>query len=1274
MGKILSILFLALLGLVYSVQAQVGQGGIKGKVVDEKGEPIPFANVVAKQKGNIISGTQTDFDGFFTIKPLQPGNYDVESSFIGYQSVLTNGVVVKGDKLTFQDFKLSSSAVNLEAVQVFDYAVPLIDKDNTTGGETVTRDDISKLPGRSATDVTKTVGGMLSKDDGQGKLNARGARDDANFVYIDGVKIRNGGNLPKAALEQVSVITGGLPAQYGDATGAIISITTRGAAREYSGGVDYLTSGYKIGDQVRGLDVTGYNLLEFNATGPLIWKKDSAGKKVDPILGFFIAGNMNHTVDPLPNGMGVWKVKDAVQDSLIHDPLRFNPSGSGTYINQSFLRLNDLEKIKTRQNVATKSVSLNAKLDLNINKNTTLTFGGSYEATDKNDDFYRNDLSENSPNGNLKAYQLMNTHHNPQYVTKDYRIFGRLTQRFGNENSNSAKSSSTIKNAYYTIQADYQNNTTGNWDEKLKDNVFAYGFYGNFNSLKQRQYDFGRDSVTGLQGLIQKTFEDTLVAFTPNLNYNPEGALITKGFYDLYKWQGQDSKGNYVYDYDLAGDNLRNLNNISLAGGLRNGDFPQDLYSMWRLPAYINNNYSRAQQEQYRLNAIGSADIGNHALTIGFEYEQRIDRSYDVSPVGLWTLGRQLVNKHITNLDLAHPHITQVGTFSQFDYDRLNAAPDSAWGGGFSGDDPQSFFDYNLRKKLGLNPDGTDWIDFDSYNPETYSLDMFSADELLNLGSSYVTYYGYDHAGHKKTDYGADWVNKFFTAKDQYGNYKREVAPFTPIYNAGFIQDKFSFDDLVFNVGLRVDRYDANQKVLNDPWVLFPTVKAGEDLSKYGLTSEYNIPGNIGSDYVVYVDNVKSPTSIVGFRDGNVWYNKDGVEISDPSILEGPSGTVSPLLVDKDKTTPQDINETSFKDYKPRTAVMPRISFSFPVSDEALFFAHYDVLAKRPGGGNRLDIVNYFFLNQLGSSVIGNPDLGLERTIDYELGFKQKLNGTSAITITSFYREFRDMVNVLNLQQAYPRKYITYTNSDFATVKGFTVSYDLRRMGNIRGKVAYTLQFAEGTGSNTTSSLGLARSGKPNLKTLIPLSFDQRHTIIANIDYRYGVGADYNGPQGFWRNIFENFGANAVFNVGSGTPYSRRKLPFGTNVFDGSTSALSGQLNGARLPWTFTINVGLDKSLDLKWGKTESGDAKKVTPLTIYMQIENVLNRLNVIDIYSATGNPDDDGYLTAPQFQNEFKSAADEASFRQLYYAKMYSGANYSLPRRMKIGIRLDF
>ena len=89
---------------------------------------------------------------------------------------------------------------------------------------------------------------------------------------------------------------------------------------------------------------------------------------------------------------------------------------------------------------------------------------------------------------------------------------------------------------------------------------------------------------------------------------------------------------------------------------------------------------------------------------------------------------------------------------------------------------------------------------------------MFSPDELLNSGSSLVYYYGYDIYGNKLTS--NPTLKDFFEKQDSQGNYSREIASFQPIYTAGYIQDKFAIDDLIFNIGLRVDRYDANQKVL----------------------------------------------------------------------------------------------------------------------------------------------------------------------------------------------------------------------------------------------------------------------------------------------------------------------------------------------------------------------------------------------------------------------------------------------------------------------------
>ena len=56
-----------------------------------------------------------------------------------------------------------------------------------------------------------------------------------------------------------------------------------------------------------------------------------------------------------------------------------------------------------------------------------------------------------------------------------------------------------------------------------------------------------------------------------------------------------------------------------------------------------------------------------------------------------------------------------------------------------------------------------------------------------------------------------------------------------------------------------------------------------------------------------------------------------------------------------------DVRAESFEDYKPQTNFMPRVAFSFPISDEANFFAHYDVLTKRPTTGNRLDPSDYYY-------------------------------------------------------------------------------------------------------------------------------------------------------------------------------------------------------------------------------------------------------------------------------------------------------------------------
>jgi hypothetical protein len=60
--------------------------------------------------------------------------------------------------------------------------------------------------------------------------------------------------------------------------------------------------------------------------------------------------------------------------------------------------------------------------------------------------------------------------------------------------------------------------------------------------------------------------------------------------------------------------------------------------------------------------------------------------------------------------------------------------------------------------------------------------------------------------------------------------------------------------------------------------------------------------------------------------------------------------------------------------------------------------------------------------------------------------------------------------------------------------------------------------------------------------------------------------------------------------------------------------------------------------------------------------------------VYAATGNADDDGYLTAPQFQPFINGQIDPVAFRDMYNLRVNDPRNFSLPRRMRIGAILNF
>ncbi len=1234
---------------VLSVHAQVGTGSLKGKVTDKKtGEPLPFVSILIENRGTQVSGGSSDFDGNYFIKPVDPGTYDVVVSYVGYQTMRQTGVVINSNIITFLNLALNSAGIELKDVEVIAYSVPLIQKDGGASGGTVTRDQIAKMPGRSANSIATTVAGASDAGTGGG-ISIRGSRTENTYYYIDGVKVPAGAGtgLPKSAIEEVQVITGGVPANYGDVTGGLINITTRGPSRTFFGGVEYLTSGYKVGDDITdiiGLDKYAFNQLEASLSGPLLFKRDSVGNKEKPLIGFFLSGQYTNVVDPSPSYLGDIRVNPTLRSQLLANPAVLLPAGGNDYTigyGSQFLRTGDVETVKTRQNAGQTSYLASGKIDITTTPTVTLTVGGSFDYSNRQD-YNRNN-------------SLLNPENNVRTKETTWRSFIKYTQRFTNR-SEEEERTATIKNAFYSLQFDYSHYQNSVQDYTHGDDLWNYGYVGRFNTYRAPQFE--------LQGArwVQIGERDTLVTFSPG-SANPALAALNSFYFNALPHEqypipnlfgAQITGGDYLGYY-------QDFTETSNRGVLWNGARPLSLYDLWNNIGRREGTYSKRNNDQIRFTATGSADIGQHAVSLGVEYEQLTQRRYDLAPVGLWTRARQLTNFHLQNWESDTMPASQIveipGSPFPFFYHRR-----------LVGDD-QQFFDRSLRSSLGLDPNGSDYIDVDALSPDVFALDMFSPDELINNGNGLVNFVGYDYLGNVLTRKPS--FDDFFDAKDERGAYTRQQAPFEPIYMAGYVMDKFAFDDIIFNVGVRVDRYDANQNVFKDKYLWREAYKAGDAVPDADLRNALsNRPSNIGDDYVVYVNSYESPSQIKGYRDGDTWYNANGVELTDGNSLQE-GGSIRPYLIGGDQRTDlsgSPLSKGAFTDYTPVVNVMPRVAFSFPISDEAVFFAHYDVLTQRPSSGqSRINLAALAYIENTGD-VQTNPALKPTKTIDYELGFQQVLSKSSSLKLSAFYRELRDQIQVRNVVNAWPRDYRTYDNFDFGTVKGFTATFDLRRTGNVWMRASYTLQFADGTGSGPNTGINLINSGQPNLRTISPLDFDQRHRFQTTFDFRYGGGKDYNGPMLFGKAILQRTGINVVSILGSGTPYSRSSqvVSEGTGA---SNYRLDGTLNGARLPWQFTTDLQLDRDIPLTFGGGE-GEKAKSANLNIYLLVTNAFNTQNITGVYRYTGSPNNDGYLA----QLNDRTQVDPDAYRDMYTLKINNPGNYGAPRTIRLGVRFDF
>src|SRR6185312_5669167 len=210
------------------------------------------------------------------------------------------------------------------------------------------------------------------------------------------------------------------------------------------------------------------------------------------------------------------------------------------------------------------------------------------------------------------------------------------------------KSQSVVKRAYFTFQAGYQKYKYVQQDEQFKNDFFSYGFVGKFTEYRKPIYGDtltpvqvirhgktnGKDSLiphVGSYGLLG--YQDSLIKFQPGTQ-NPLTANYTS---DVY---------NYV-----GANNINNYGQILNAQGIVNGSVPNNVQGLYYNTGRPTGAYSVRDNTIFRVTSNFSADIKNHSIMIGVEYDQRNERGYDVNARGLYSVARQLANQHNQALD-----------------------------------------------------------------------------------------------------------------------------------------------------------------------------------------------------------------------------------------------------------------------------------------------------------------------------------------------------------------------------------------------------------------------------------------------------------------------------------------------------------------------------------------------------------------------------------------------------------------------------------------------
>src|SRR5882672_3657065 len=259
--------FLAFVVLVFSplllvtAHAQVAGATLSGTVSDQSGGVLPQAAISIKNTATGITRTSaTSTAGFYSVPNLLPGSYEIRASAQGFSTELQTGITLTVGEQQVLNFTLQVGQM-AQTVEVSTEA-PTVELGSSSISAVINSTTVRELPlnGRSWTDLATlqpgvnstlqiqadfAVGGDRGNRGFGNQITVAGARPEQNNFRLDGVSINDfnnaapgsvlGGDMGVDAVQEFSVLTSNVSAEYGRTSGGVINAITKSGTNQFHG-------------------------------------------------------------------------------------------------------------------------------------------------------------------------------------------------------------------------------------------------------------------------------------------------------------------------------------------------------------------------------------------------------------------------------------------------------------------------------------------------------------------------------------------------------------------------------------------------------------------------------------------------------------------------------------------------------------------------------------------------------------------------------------------------------------------------------------------------------------------------------------------------------------------------------------------------------------------------------------------------------------------------------------------------------------------------------